>query len=207
MQNSRAYIQEDSRLEPRDYESAAREMEELLSSRLPYFYGIAYRFLGNPADAEDAVQDAFLTAYKHLNQFRGDAQLSTWLSTIVCNCARMHLRKRPRQVHLSLDEPVGAEYETPLSEQMPHEGPSPEDECRRSEMNRYLTRAATRLTPALRTTLQLRVVDGLSIRETAQVLGVARGTVKAQLSRARASMRRLVPQRGTRRRSQFTSTF
>ena len=74
------------------HERVAREMEEVLSRRLPYFYGIAYRFLGNAADAEDAVQEGLLTAYKNLHQFRGEAQLSTWLATIVSNSARMQLR-------------------------------------------------------------------------------------------------------------------
>jgi RNA polymerase sigma-70 factor (ECF subfamily) len=190
MQRTDAQIRGHRRLETSDYEGAAREMEELLVHRLPYFHGLAYRFLGNVPDAEDAVQDAFLTAYKHLNQFRGESQLSTWLSSIVCNCARMRLRRRPRHVHLSLDEPTGA-GEFTLSEQLACRRPSPEDECRRSEMKRDLRQAATRLTPVLRTTLQLRDVDGLSTRETAKILGLASGTVKSQLSRARAKMRRL----------------
>lgn len=193
MQHTGAVIQGGRRLEVSDYESAAREMEELLSRRLPYFHGLAYRFLGNVADAEDAVQDAFLTAYKHLNQFRGESQLSTWLSSIVCNCARMRLRGRPRHIQVSLDEPTGAQREFTLSEQLACGRPSPEDECRRSEMKRHLAQAATRLTPVLRTTLQLRDVDGLSTRETAKILGLASGTVKSQLSRARAKMRRLYP--------------
>jgi RNA polymerase sigma-70 factor (ECF subfamily) len=175
-------------------------MEELLSRRLPYFHSVAYRFLGDAADAEDAVQDALFTAYKHLNQFRGDSQLSTWLTTIVCNCARMQLRRRPRHTHVSLDEPMGEKQEFPLSGQLACGGPSPEDDCRRSEMQRHFVEAATQLTPALRSALHLRVVEGLSIRETAKILGVASGTVKAQLSRARSRMRRLLSQRRSRTR-------
>ena len=68
------------------------EVLSVVSHCLPSLYRYAYRLLGNTTDAEDAVQDALLAAYKHLNQFRGDAQLSTWLTTIVINCARMHLR-------------------------------------------------------------------------------------------------------------------
>ena len=67
-------------------------MLSVLSHCLPSLYRYAYRLLGNQADAEDAVQDALVAAFEHLNQFRGDAQLSTWLTTIVINCARMHLR-------------------------------------------------------------------------------------------------------------------
>src|SRR5438874_10317295 len=88
-------------------EKGNREMHDVLSRCLPSFYRKAYRHLGNAADAEDAVQDALLSAYEHLDQFKGQSQMSTWLTTIVINCARMHLRKRPRQSHLSLDERFG----------------------------------------------------------------------------------------------------
>ena len=87
------------------------EMVAVLSHRLPSLYRYAYRLLGNKADAEDAVQDALLAAYKHLKEFRGDAQLSTWLTTIVINCARMQLRKRSRYIHVSLDSRIGEDAE------------------------------------------------------------------------------------------------
>ena len=207
MPDTVAQIQVDQRPEVPNHESTVRDMEDLLSRRLPYFYGLAYRFLGNAADAEDAVQDALLTAYRHLNQFRGDSQLSTWLTTIVCNSARMHLRRRPRHIHISLDEPTGEHQESSLSEQLACGGTNPEDDCRHSEMRRHLAYAATRLTPALRRTLQLRDLDGLSTRETAKILGLASGTVKAQLSRARAKVRRSLSRRLNRaRRTALTST-
>jgi hypothetical protein len=66
--------------------------------------------------ANHAVPDALLSAYKHLDQFKGQAQLSTWLTAVVTNCARMYLRRRPRQIHLSLDEQFGEEQEYSLSE-------------------------------------------------------------------------------------------
>lgn len=198
MQNTEAHTQGDRRLEAADYESAVREMEELLSHRFAYFHSVAYRLLGDAAEAEDAVQDAFFTAYQHLHQFRGDSPLSAWLATIVCNCARMLMRRRPRHVIISLDEPVGMQQEFPLAEQLACKRPSPEDECRRSEMKRRLAQAAEELTPALRRTLHLREVEGLSVRETAKILGVTSGTVKSHLSRARARMCRSVSQR-TRR--------
>src|SRR6266852_9406683 len=72
-------------------QSAARELQRVLSLYLPSFYRSALRVLGNRDDAEDAVQEALLAAYKHLHQFRGQSQMSTWLTTIVCNCARMPL--------------------------------------------------------------------------------------------------------------------
>src|SRR2546426_3197636 len=109
MQEGEAYIVSAQRLDAPNGESAAREMEELLWRRLPSFYRSVYRFLGNAADAEDAVQDALLSAYKHLDQFRGQSQMSTWLTAIVSNCARMQLRRRPSQIHVSLDERIGEE--------------------------------------------------------------------------------------------------
>src|ERR1700720_2188824 len=81
-----------------------REMDVLLMRYGPRFYRSAFRYLGNAADAEDAVQDAMLSAYKHLSQFRQQARISTWLTAIVINSARMQLRRRPRQTHVYLDE-------------------------------------------------------------------------------------------------------
>src|SRR5215471_21405209 len=86
-----------------------------LSQCLPSLHRCACRVLGNQHDAEDAVQDALLSAWKHLGQFRGEAQFSTWLTTIVCNCARMQLRRRPRCLQASLDETLGLEHEYSLS--------------------------------------------------------------------------------------------
>jgi RNA polymerase sigma-70 factor, ECF subfamily len=166
----------------------------ILSSGLrPLFRG-AYRVLGNVADAEDAVQDALLAAYTHLDQFRGQSKMSTWLTTIVQNSARMQLRRRPRQVHVPLDAPVGEDEEYALSQQLADHRPNPEDEYRTVELGKRLADLQTELTPTLRKAFQLRDVNGLSIRETAQILGVPDGTVKARSARARKkimqSMRR-----------------
>lgn len=162
------------------------EMLSVLSHCLPSLHRYAYRLLGNKADAEDAVQDALLAAYKHLNQFRGDARLSTWLTTIVINCARMHLRKRSRYIHVSLDSRIGEEHEYPLSDILVDHRPNPEDECQKARANACLMESAARLSPILRRTFHLRYVDHLSVLETARVLGVPIGTVKAQTARARA---------------------
>ena len=134
------------------------------------------------------MQDALLAAYKHLNQFRGEAQLSTWLTTIVINCARMHLRKRSRYIHVSLDSRIGEDQEYPLSDILVDHRPSPEDECHRSTLKARLMRSAAQLSPTLRKTFHLRFVDNLSVGETARVLGVPTGTVKAQTARARAKL-------------------
>lgn len=99
-----------------DFQRAIQEMENVLSKRGRSLHRSAYRFLRNTADAEDAVQDALLSAYKHLSEFRGDAQMSTWLTAIVCNSARMRLRVRSRRQHLSLDDRIGEQKQYLVSE-------------------------------------------------------------------------------------------
>ena len=78
------------------------------------------------------MQEALLAAYKHINQFRGQSQISTWLTTIVRNCALMQLRKRPRQIHFPLHEEFEEEQPRFLWEGLPDERPSPEDEIGRA---------------------------------------------------------------------------
>jgi RNA polymerase sigma-70 factor, ECF subfamily len=173
-----------------DHQSTARKLQEVLSLRLPSFYRCAFRLLGNAADAEDAVQEALLAAYKHINQFRGQSQISTWLTAIVRNCALMQLRKRPRQTYIPLHEEFGEEQARSVWEGLGDERPSPEEEFRNSELTARLRKCTALLSPTLRRTFQLRVLDGLSILETARILGVPHGTVKAQLARARAKIAR-----------------
>jgi RNA polymerase sigma-70 factor (ECF subfamily) len=173
-------------------QGTSEELRSILSTNLPFFYRRAYRLLGDAADAEDAVQDAVLAACKHLNQFKGQSQMSTWLTAIVQNSARMQLRRRLRHTHVSLDEPIGETPEVSFLDRLADRGPSPEEQCQNSELDKYMRRLATRLSPPLRKTFQLRDVEGLSVRETAAILGVPNGTVKAQLARARKRLRQLM---------------
>jgi len=119
---------------PDSAKPSPQQMLAVLAHGLPLLHRYAFRLLGNEADAEDAVQDALLAAYKHLNQFRGDAQLSTWLTTIVINCARMHLRKRSRYIHVSLDSRIGEDPGYSLSDTLVDHRPNPEDECHNSAL-------------------------------------------------------------------------
>ncbi len=192
MQATAAGIRSGHQIGVRVREQERHEMQDVLSRRLPAFHRKAYRYLGNAADAEDAVQDALLSAYKHLDQFRGQAQMSTWLTAIVVNSARMQLRRRPRHIHLSLDERFGEEQEYSVSERLADGGPSPEEECRNSELHVRLMQFVAELSPPLRKAFRLRDMDGLTTREAAQILGVAEGTVKAQVARARAKLRRFM---------------
>src|SRR5215475_15730763 len=86
-----------------DHQSGVEELTNIFVDRWQSLYRIAMRQLENVADAEDAVQDAFLSAYKHLDQFKKQARMSTWLTTIVVNSARMKLRQRSRYLHFAMD--------------------------------------------------------------------------------------------------------
>lgn len=167
-------------------------LEDVLTERLPSFYRTAHRLLGNVADTEDAVQDALLSAYKHLHQFNGQSQMSTWVTSIVNNSALMQLRKRPRRMHMSLDGPISDKHEYWLSEQLPDSRPNPEEECQWAELKARLRECAAQLSPVLRRAFQLRELQGLSVQETARILQVSEGTVKAQLHRARTRLSRMM---------------
>jgi RNA polymerase sigma-70 factor (ECF subfamily) len=173
-------------------EEATQAIAQVFSNGLPVLYRQAYRLLGNRADAEDAVQDALLAAYTHLDQFKGQSQMSSWVTAIVLNSARMRLRKRLRYIHVPLDEPIGEVQILSVSERLADGRPNPEDEYRSTELSAYLMRFHGRLSPTLRRTFQLRAIDGLSVRETAQILGMPHGTVKAQLARARKKLKELM---------------
>ena len=192
MQNRNTYGGMDERERIGSEEGAAQQLEQILASGLHPLYRSAYRILGNTADAEDAVQDALLAAHTHLNQFRGQAQISTWLTAIVLNCARMQLRQRPRHVHVSLDESNAELQPLSLSERLPDHRPNPEDESIESELTARLSHLHRQLSPTLRRTFQLRDLQDLSVRETARILGVPTGTVKAQSARARKKLKELM---------------
>jgi RNA polymerase sigma-70 factor (ECF subfamily) len=167
-----------------------QELTRAIVRCLPNLYRAAFRRIGNVADTEDAVQDALLSAYSHLDQFRGQAQMSTWLTSIVINSARM-TRRRSRQVYVPLDE--GDQDGLCLLDIVSDQRPSPEEQCRSAEFANLLLQSLARLSPILRQAFQLRDIDGLSTRETAQVLGVSNEAVKTRVSRARIKIKELLP--------------
>jgi len=208
MQATAAYIGSEQHLDIPAPEEETRESQDVFSRHLPLLYRTAYRYLGNAAVAEDAVQDGLLSAYKHLDRFRGQAQLSTWLVAIVTNCARMQLRRRPRQIHVSLNEQLGDEQGYTMSDQLVDLGPSPEEEYCKAELRERLLQFTKELSPTLRKAFQLRDLDGLTTSEAAQILGVVDGTVKAQVARGRAKLTRLVRRAlDVRPRSSVPRTF
>ena len=168
------------------------ELEDAVSQYLPVLYRTAYRYVGDPHDAEDAVQDALLSAYRHLEQFKGKARMTTWLTSIVTNSALTKLRRRPRRPHYSLDERVAEEQGNFLSDTLADTTPGPESQCIKSEMHRNLMQSVKELSPLLRKAVQLHDLDGLPTKEVANILGVPDGTVKARVSRGRSKLKQLM---------------
>lgn len=189
MQSFESHIEDAQNLALQMREQNTWELEDVVSRCLPLFYRRAYRYVGDADDAEDAVQDALLSAYKHLDQFKGNARMTTWLTSIVTNSALTKLRRKPRQPHFSLAERVADEEGHFLADTLADARPNPESECIKSEMHRNLVQCMLELSPLLREAVQLHDLDGLPTKEVANILGVPDGTVKARVSRARAKLK------------------
>jgi RNA polymerase sigma-70 factor (ECF subfamily) len=152
---------------------------------------IAQHVTHNREDSEDAVQDALLKAYQHLGEFREDAQFSTWLTRITINEALSRLRKRRTTKEVSLDDDFEGEDVT-RPQEVADWAPNPEELYRASELRNILIASLKQVGPILRTVFVLRDIEGLSIDETAEVLQLSIGTVKARLWRARQQLRKLL---------------
>jgi len=163
------------------------EFEKIAQQGLPQFRRVAMRWLRNPEDAEDAVQNAMLSAFKHIAAFDGRARMSTWVMAIVINAVRMQLRRRPRFHFVSLDHAT-EEGRWTISEMLADPRPTPEQTAAHSELRDLAARLTRGLPDAQRAAIRLRQLDGLSIREAAETLGVPEGTLKAQLARGRAKL-------------------
>ena len=162
------------------------EFEDLVTRLLPSFRRLAMRLLRNTEDAEDAVQDALLSAFKNIARFEGRAQMSSWLMTIITNAARMKLRRRPRCQMVALEED-SEERRWTASQMLADHRPTPEESVERCQLSELVTKLIGGLPDPQRSALRLRC-DDFSIREVAQVLGVPVGTVKARLARGRAKV-------------------
>jgi RNA polymerase sigma-70 factor, ECF subfamily len=163
------------------------EFDGLLPHILPRFRRMAMRWLRHPEDAEDAVQDAVLSAFRHLAHFDGRSQMSTWLTAILRNAVRMQLRRRPRvRMHALAGNP---EKERPsLLETLADPRPTPEQSLERRELCELVRRLRGTLPRSQQVALNLRIQDDFSIKELADRLGAPEGTVKAQLARGRANL-------------------
>ena len=164
----------------------ANAFESLVTENQTRAYHLAWRLLGNEADAADAVQDAFLKAYTSLKDFRGDSRFSVWLYRLVNNVCIDMLRKRRRTdaVPLQTEDGEGEETELPL----PDTGASPQELLERAEDAAAVRRAMDSLPEDCRQILTLRELAGLSYDEIARTLHLEPGTVKSRLNRARKKL-------------------
>jgi RNA polymerase sigma-70 factor (ECF subfamily) len=159
-------------------------LETLFARNNRALYQTALRLLGNPEDAEDALQEGMLAAYRNLHRFEGRSQFSTWLTRIVINAALMRRRSRRSHQAVSLDEDT-REEQLPAVERFPDDGPSPEELYAGFELSERLRENLEGLSPVLRRAFELREIAGLTADEAAKELGVSRNTLKARLWRAR----------------------
>jgi RNA polymerase sigma factor (sigma-70 family) len=164
-----------------------REFDNLVTRYLPRLQRIALRSLRNIEDAEDVVQETMLLAFRYLARFDRRSQMSTWVTSILMNAIRMQIRRRSRAQMLSLDQsPVGEQRD--IAETIADPGPTPEQNLEQSQLRKLAHDLTVRLPRQQRTTLRLRFQDELSIQETAKLMGVPQGTVKARTTRARAKL-------------------
>jgi len=151
-------------------------------------FRLAMNITQNREDAEDVLQEAFLKAYEHLDQFQGNSRFYTWIVRIAVNQALMKLRKRRSDRAVSLDEQIDTGEDTVVREIAAWD-PDPEERFSREELHGILSGAIDELAPIYRTVFTLRDVDGLSTEETAEVLDLTVPAVKSRLLRARLQLR------------------
>jgi RNA polymerase sigma-70 factor (ECF subfamily) len=164
------------------------EFARLMEQYSPMIYRLGLKMLNNPQDAEDILQETFIKAYKHIHKFDGRSSVSTWLYRIATNEALMALRKkRPDTVSFDMPSMHDTEPQEPL--QIVDWCCLPEQEYLTAEGRLRLDQAAERLPESLRIVFVLRDIEGLSTRETAEVLQISEMAVKTRLSRARLRLR------------------
>ncbi len=169
----------------------AEALAEIVESHQRTVYNVALRMCGNQQDAEETLQETFISAIKSLPKFEGRSQLSTWLYRIASNTCLMQRRKessRPELEPLQSDD--GEEFEEPryfvdMSLQ-------PDDVLLDNELREVLEEAITELPDSLRLAFIWRELEGLSTAETADVLDISEGAVKVRLHRARLQLRELL---------------
>jgi RNA polymerase sigma-70 factor (ECF subfamily) len=162
--------------------------EELVNRYERKIYRLGMNITGNREDAEDVLQEAFLKAFEHLPDFREDSRFYTWVVRIAVNEALMKLRKRRASREVPVDD-AGDENGEVMVREFADWKPNPEQQYAQSELERILQDAVSALPPGFRTVFYLRDVEGLSTEETAQVLDLTEGAVKARLFRARLRLR------------------
>ncbi len=167
---------------------------ELVRAQGPRMLAVARRLLRDDDDAADAVQEAFISAFRAIGNFEGGAKLSTWLHRIVVNASLMRLRNRTRRPELSIDELL-PKFENDgghVDEPREWRSPEPLDALERRETRERVRALIDQLPTDYRTVLLLRDIEGLDTKETAELLGVTPNAAKIRLHRARLALRTLL---------------
>ncbi len=164
-----------------------RALRELVITYGQRMYVYALRLTGDPARAEDVVQDSLVAAWQGAKRFRGTGSLIAWLLGIVHHKAMDSFKKLAMVIKDGLGE---------IATDLPAEGPMPEDQVAIGEQQRLLRQGLERLSPEHRAVLELVFYQGLSLQETAEVCGVPLGTVKSRLNYAKASLRGVLNRAG-----------
>ena len=168
--------------------AAFRRLVELNSANV---YHLALKLLGDSQEAEDVLQETFLSAFEALDRFEGRSRLSTWLYRIAYNASLMCLRKREQMTTFSLDRPQGEEDQgkETVARHLVDWSTVPDDQLLTAEARQEMDRAIAELPETLRSAFVLRDIQGLSGAETAEVLGITVQAVKNRLHRARLRLR------------------
>src|SRR5258708_28698001 len=156
--------------------------EELYNRHRERMFRVAHRITRHREDAQDAVQECFLSAYVHLKKFDERARFSTWLTRIAINAALMKIRKNRVSREVEVEDAADAGV---LSDSVPN----PEEICARSEQKAALRDAIAKLRPTLRNVVELYDLQECSLHETAEKLGISVAAVKGRLFHARATLR------------------
>jgi RNA polymerase sigma-70 factor (ECF subfamily) len=169
-------------------EGNARAFGELVRRYEGKIFRLAQHVTQNREDAEDVLQETFMKAYEHLDQFKGDSKFYTWIVRIAVNQALMKLRRRRTDKSVSLDETIDTGEDTVVREIASWEE-DPEQRFSREELGEILDGAIQSLDPLYRSVFVLRDIEELSTEETADALGLSVPAVKSRLLRARLQLR------------------
>ncbi|MGF1453017.1 MAG: RNA polymerase sigma factor [Opitutales bacterium] len=164
----------------------------IVSRHWDRIFSRALHLLKNREDAEEVAQDTFIRAQRGLDNFRGDAALSTWLYQIATNLSHnryWYWWRRKRDASLSLEQTFGPDGEVTLENLLPAEGPSPGEEALTTEFMEQVGKGMEKLSKKHREVLTLRNIHNLSYEEIAEELKISVGTVKSRIARARERLR------------------
>ncbi|MDH4066235.1 MAG: sigma-70 family RNA polymerase sigma factor [Acidobacteriota bacterium] len=176
--------------------AAPGAFEQLVRTHGGRLLAVARRLLGNEEDARDAVQEAFMNAFRSIGRFEGGSLLSTWLHRIVVNVSLMKLRRRKRKPEESLDHLLPAFHDDGHFADRIESGAEPADQRLAREEEQAAVRAAIdELPDHYRTIVLLRDIEGIGTNEVATELGITPNAVKLRLHRARQALRALVAPR------------